>query len=119
MWCVTLQVGHMCTRWYTYVLIMLQAIIAMLGEKSSQTLQNMSNRVNRWYDIFAIFSVPPFPSLPYAHKGGLLSSGDTVAGGKLQGAEMKRVQGVLAYIADALPGASESVAPLMLARCEQ
>lgn len=76
----------------------------------------MTNRVNRWYDDMALFSVPPFAGLPYGYMGGILGSGDGIGQGKLQAAELKRVQSVLAYIVDELPGAWLTTAALAMAR---
>lgn len=93
-----------------------QAIVALIASAGNTSQQQLMNRINFWYDELARFSVPPFAPLPYAFKGGLLGAGDTVGSGKLQGAEMKRAQAVLTYVVDALPGATDTVVALTLAR---
>lgn len=99
----------------------MQSIISLLAGLGKElrrkiTKAELTDRLNYLFDEVAVFVVPPFASLPLAFKGGLVGPSDTVGGGKLQGAEMNRVQAVLTYVVDGLPGAAHTAAPLALAR---
>lgn len=95
----------------------MQQIVSLLASKSGESKQTITNRVNVWFDEQARFSISPFAAIPYAFKGGIMSSGDAIGAGKLQASEMKRVQSILPYVIDAISGATQTQTTLMLGRC--